>query len=171
MTTMSSLLIRLPINWITSSRVAAVDRYDKLAVFSNYGLTNVHLAAPGVDIFSTYNGSDTDYQFLQGTSMASPHVAGVAALVVARYPAIPLFELVERLMLSAVQIPALTNKCRTEGRVNAHNALTGNTDGILEIGVTPSGTILLQPSTNVISARVSTCSASPTLRSLALCPA
>ena len=136
--------------------VAAVDRYDKLAVFSNYGLTNVHLAAPGVDIFSTYNGSDTDYQFLQGTSMASPHVAGVAALVVARYPAIPLFELVERLMLSAVQIPALTNKCRTEGRVNAYNALTGNTDGILEIGVTPpSGTILLQPSTNVISARVS----------------
>nr|WP_311132287.1 S8 family serine peptidase [Nonomuraea gerenzanensis]SBO93967.1 Rhs family protein [Nonomuraea gerenzanensis] len=61
--------------------VAALDQTGRKATFSNFG-TNVDVSAPGVNIWSTFpNGG---YAFLDGTSMASPHVAGVAALIWSR---------------------------------------------------------------------------------------
>lgn len=65
-------------------RVAAYDpsKKDTLAYFSNYGI-NANIAAPGTSILSTYK--DGKYMYLNGTSMASPHVAGVAALVYGAY--------------------------------------------------------------------------------------
>jgi len=65
--------------------VAATTRTDGLAAFSNYGATTVDVAAPASRVFSCWNGSDSDYRYLDGTSMAAPHVAGTCALVRARY--------------------------------------------------------------------------------------
>jgi subtilisin family serine protease len=120
--------------------VAALDRSDQLASFSNYGATTVDLGAPGVTIYSCTAASDTSYSFYSGTSMATPHVAGVAALVVAQYPSISMAELRQRLLSTTVPVAALSGRCVTGGRVNAFRGLSSATDGILEVAVTAGST-------------------------------
>jgi subtilisin family serine protease len=117
--------------------VAAVDRADNLAYFSNYGQSTVHLGAPGVDIFSCINSSNTAYASYAGTSMATPHVSGAAALLLARYPNATLTELRRRILDGVVQIPSLTNKTATGGRLNLYNSLVTAPKGILEVEVSP----------------------------------
>ena len=64
--------------------VAASDPTDRLALFSNYGAESIDVAAPGVGILSTE--PDGQYGSRNGTSMAAPHVTGVAALIWSRIP-------------------------------------------------------------------------------------
>ncbi|HEU5181952.1 MAG TPA: choice-of-anchor D domain-containing protein [Candidatus Polarisedimenticolia bacterium] len=97
--------------------VAATDHNDHLASFSNYGLTTVDLGAPGVDILSSLPGAA--YGLLSGTSMATPHVAGAAALIRAVAPGIGVEELKATLLASVDPIPALTGRTVTGGRLNA----------------------------------------------------
>ena len=66
--------------------VAATDNRDARASFSNAN-ADVEVAAPGVDVLSSYNSSDSAYTTLSGTSMATPHVSGVAAIIFGRNPA------------------------------------------------------------------------------------
>src|SRR3954451_3868518 len=65
--------------------VAATDNTDTRASFSNAN-ADVEIAAPGVDVLSSYNSADNAYKLLSGTSMATPHVAGVAALIRTKNP-------------------------------------------------------------------------------------
>jgi thermitase len=65
--------------------VAATDNRDARASFSNAN-SDVEVAAPGVNVLSTYDGSNSDYTTLSGTSMATPHAAGVTAIIWDKYP-------------------------------------------------------------------------------------
>ncbi len=101
--------------------VAATDRNDQLATFSNYGAKTVHIAAPGRDILSTWlNGT---FREASGTSMATPEVSGVAALVLALEPDMTVAKLRERLLTSVDKLPALEGKVSSGGRINAANAV------------------------------------------------
>jgi hypothetical protein len=104
--------------------VAATDRNDRLASFSNYGATSVDIAAPGVDIFSTYVNSDSAYQSLSGTSMATPHVSGIFALMWAQFPNATPADLIARLYATADPIPGLSGRVATGARANLQRALT-----------------------------------------------
>src|SRR6185369_6512726 len=97
--------------------VAALDRHDQLASFSNYGAKSVAVAAPGVDILSTWLGNE--YEEKSGTSMATPVVSGVAALILAEHPQMSVDELKKKLLASTDPIAALKGKTVTAGRINA----------------------------------------------------
>jgi len=101
--------------------VAALNRRDELASFSNYGAKSVHIAAPGEEILSTWlkNG----FEEKKGTSMATPFVAGVAALVLAQNPKISIDDLRALLLKSVDQIPSLKGKVSSGGRINAAKAV------------------------------------------------
>jgi subtilisin family serine protease len=101
--------------------VAALDRNDQLATFSNYGVKSVAIAAPGVDILSTWLGDE--YEEKSGTSMATPVISGVAALIVAHNPNISVDQLREKILASVDPLDSLKGKVATGGRINAAKAL------------------------------------------------
>jgi subtilisin family serine protease len=101
--------------------VAALDRHDALASFSNYGAKSVAIAAPGVDILSTWLGNE--YEEKSGTSMATPVVSGVAALILAEHPQMSVDDLKKKLLASTDPVPVLKGKTVTAGRINAAKAL------------------------------------------------
>lgn len=119
--------------------VAATDHSDNLAIWgsgggggdgcgfvcsnamaavpgSNYGPTTVDIAAPGKNILSTIPGNS--YTLLSGTSMATPHVAGAAALLLAVNPNLTIGELKTALYSTVDKLDDLTNKVATGGRLN-----------------------------------------------------
>lgn len=105
--------------------VAALDANDSLASFSCYGKKSVHLAAPGVDVYSTVPAAEygTGYMHFSGTSMATPYVSGAAALVLAQNPKLTTKELKARLLDSTVPVAELKGKTTTGGRLNVAQAL------------------------------------------------
>jgi subtilisin family serine protease len=101
--------------------VAATNPSDKLAWFSNYGRRTVDVAAPGVDVLSTVPGAE--YALLSGTSMATPHVAGIAALALGLNPSLTTEQLKQVVMKGVDKRPSLKKKCVTGGRANAAKTL------------------------------------------------
>ena len=100
--------------------VAATDRNDALAEFSNYGVTSVDVAAPGVAIYSTViDGYDT----FSGTSMATPHVSGVAALLKSQNTSWTYAPIKTAIESTVDPKTSLAGKVATGGRINAYEAL------------------------------------------------
>jgi subtilisin family serine protease len=101
--------------------VAATDANDGLAYFSNRGAKTVHVGAPGVDVYSTTPGNT--YQKMSGTSMACPHVAGVAALVWAAHPRETYAQIKARILNNGDTVASLAGKTATGKRVNVLKAI------------------------------------------------
>ena len=108
--------------------------YDLVASFSNYGKLNVDVFAPGLEIYSTY--PNNEYESIQGTSMAAPAVAGVAALIRSYYPELSASQVKHILMNSGIKVTMPVKKPGGDGElvsfselsvsgriVNAYNAL------------------------------------------------
>ena len=118
-------------NWVT---VGAVDCNGNIATFSNYGDAVVDIFAPGVAIYSTIPFTNK-YMSWDGTSMASPVVCGVAALLRSYFPALSAVQIKKIIELSAVkpagttmipgteQLVMLGKLCKSGGIVNAYEAV------------------------------------------------
>ncbi|REC57149.1 hypothetical protein DRF62_01070 [Chryseobacterium piscium] len=107
--------VSAPANSLSIMAVAAIDGQMRVAKFSNGGLNpltggNINVCAPGVDIFSTYpkNTKNKNYYFaLSGTSMATPHVSGLAALYMEQFPDLSAKEIWEMIEKNAKPIEGL----------------------------------------------------------------
>lgn len=123
-----------PKNWITVGASGDPKIGGLTANFSNYGKNEVDVFAPGVKIWSTVPGTNT-YQFLQGTSMASPVVAGLAALIMEYFPTLSATQ-VKQVIEQSAQKPTqnvrnpgngemvpMAELARTGGLINAYEAV------------------------------------------------
>jgi len=105
--------------------VASTDRTDARSSFSNYGYLRVGLGAPGSNIYSTY--PNNNYNTISGTSMASPHVAGAAAMVLAHRPELTTHQsVIQHLMMSTDPINSMRDVTVSGGRLNLYRALSGD---------------------------------------------
>lgn len=101
--------------------VAAIDNRGQLASFSNYGRTKVHVGAPGVNIVSSIlKGA---YDSWSGTSMATPHVSGLAVLLASNEPALTNLQMKERIISTSRPLASLRGKAKG-GLVNGYAMLT-----------------------------------------------
>jgi hypothetical protein len=128
--------------------VASTTNNDARSSFSNYGATSVDIGAPGSTIYSTYGSG---YAYLDGTSMATPHVAGVAALVWGANPTWTYSQVRSQLFTSARPISALNGLCVTGGVVNAASAVGGGGGGGPAGPAAPSNVATAETSAGVVS--------------------
>ena len=136
--------------------VAATDRTDQRAGFSNFG-AQVSLAAPGVDVYSTWYATGTGtstYLSRSGTSQAAPHVAGVAALIWARWPAWTPEQVMRQLIATAVDVAAPGWDASTGwGRIDAAAAVASANapaDLTISVGTLPDRVVVGNPLTTTI---------------------
>ncbi|WP_386780359.1 S8 family serine peptidase [Luteolibacter ambystomatis] len=126
--------------------VASTDERDNLSYFSNRGAATVDIAAPGSNILSLQPGGG--YASKSGTSMAAPHVAGVAGLLVSKNPSLTPSQIKQLLMFGSDSLGSLGGKVASQGRLNAYKALKSVLPSWLKPQVT-AGTLLAGASANI----------------------
>ena len=120
--------------------VAATDMHDKLAYFSEYGKNSVHVAAPGVNILSTWpaslSGNGASYMVESGTSMAAPHVSGLAALTASVNKSLTAAQIKSLILDNAdfLKLPLITG-----GRINAARTIGAAEGDKVQLSVTREG--------------------------------
>ncbi|GJQ60556.1 MAG: hypothetical protein D8M57_17085 [Candidatus Scalindua sp. AMX11] len=145
--------------------VAASNANDNLSGFSNYGATTVDLTAPGSSIYSTI--PNNSYTFLSGTSMATPYVSGVAALLAAENPTFSYGQIKGLLLDSVDVVPALTGLVATGGRLNVGNSLHCD-ESRFSLEIYPPDTVLLPGNTQQFTAAGLLCNTSSDITSLVI---
>jgi subtilisin family serine protease len=118
--------------------VAATDSNGDLASWSDYGITSVQLAAPGVNVYGAENNGT--YGTDSGTSMAAPLVTGTIALVEAAHPTWSTSQVIDAVLDTTTPDPNLVGKVTTGGIVNA-TAAVANTDGPCVVSASPDGSV------------------------------
>lgn len=106
--------------------VAAINNQGNLASFSNYGVKSVDIAAPGVSVLSSVPGGAYDYY--SGTSMATPHVSGVASLVLSRNSSSTPATIKDAIVKTVTPLSSLTGIVGTGGLLNAGSAVNYQAD-------------------------------------------
>ncbi len=101
--------------------VASTDATDNLSSFSNFGAIRTHIAAPGSGIVSTYTSNR--YATMSGTSMATPFVAGVAAMIWSQSPSLSAQQVRSNILSTARAVDSLNGKVANSGVLNASEAL------------------------------------------------
>jgi subtilisin family serine protease len=100
--------------------VASITSSGTRSSFSNYGKNTVDIGAPGSSILSTMpNTAGNKYGYMSGTSMATPHVTGAAALYAASHPGASAASIKNAILNSATATSSLNGLCVTGGRLNA----------------------------------------------------
>jgi len=126
-----------PSSYGLSNMIAVTSTNSSDQQVHNYGARSVLIGAPGVGILSTTPGAaPNDYQSFSGTSMATPHVSGAAALLCAAYPNLTLNQLRGALAFNGDVLPSLQGRTLTGRRLNVKKSL----DAIAEGDSTPPGT-------------------------------
>ncbi|MBE3143321.1 MAG: S8 family serine peptidase [Planctomycetes bacterium] len=120
--------------------VLSTDHADFLSYFSHYGATSIDLGAPGGSAVPAGNIISTlpdlfegnNYGYMQGTSQATPHVVGAAALTWGKCPQLTYSQLKARILEKTDMLPDLYGKCVSDGRLNLYNLIydSATPDGI-----------------------------------------
>lgn len=142
--------------------VSYTTRNDYLGPISNYGATNVDLAAPGDQIYSTCFASNSDYNFnTPGTSFAAGYVSGALALMKQKFPLEDYHQTIFRLLQTVDPLPDLAGTCVTGGRLNVQNALSppivllplsSNAEPFqLRVSAGPYGTFAIETSPDLVN--------------------
>lgn len=128
--------------------VAASTNRDNLALFSNYGVSSVHIAAPGAAISSTFPRNL--YGYSSGTSMAAPLVAGLGALILRESPQLTGYQVREVIQKTVDLLDSLSGKLVIGGRINILNAIRSAKTMVASQGYQPNYTVT-QPERSLAS--------------------
>jgi subtilisin family serine protease len=112
-----------PANYPVPSQtsVASTTDSDALSSFSNYGASSVHVAAPGSAITSLAAGNS--YRTMSGTSMASPFVAGLAAVILREAPGLSGFQIKTLISNTVTYVGGISTKVSSHGRTDVYDAI------------------------------------------------